>query len=44
MKREKKVLLLLHKGFEELEAIAPLDILRRGEIDVIAASVKNRAF
>lgn len=34
----KRVLLILHKGFEELEAVAPLDILRRAGLEVVAAS------
>ena len=34
----KKVLLLLAPGFEELEAIAPLDILRRGGVSVDTAA------
>ncbi len=34
----KRVLLILSTGFEELEAVAPLDLLRRGGIEVVSAS------
>lgn len=34
----KRVLLILHAGFEELEAVAPLDLLRRAGAEVVAAS------
>ena len=34
----KTALIILHDGFEEMEAIAPIDILHRGEVDVIVAS------
>ncbi|MDO9153398.1 MAG: DJ-1/PfpI family protein, partial [Paludibacter sp.] len=36
-----KVFLFLADGFEEIEAIAPIDIFRRAEIDLITVSVKN---
>lgn len=37
-----KILIHLADGFEEIEAIAPLDILRRGECEVITVSIMGR--
>ncbi len=35
----KRALILLAQGFEEIEAITPLDVFRRGGIDAISASI-----
>lgn len=37
----KRALILLHEGVEEMEAMASIDILRRGGIDVITASTSD---
>lgn len=36
-----KILLPLANGFEEIEAINVIDILRRGEVDVVTAGLKD---
>lgn len=36
-----KVYLFLAEGFEEIEAIAPIDVFRRAELDVITVSVSG---
>lgn len=38
---KKSILLILAPGFEEIEAVAPVDILRRAEIDVTLASLED---
>ncbi len=38
----KRVICLLEDGFEEIEAIAPLDLLRRAGVEVVMAGVPGR--
>ncbi|MFH1460214.1 MAG: DJ-1 family glyoxalase III [Candidatus Omnitrophota bacterium] len=38
----KKVLVFLAEGFEEMEAVISVDLLRRAELDVVIASIEDK--
>lgn len=38
---KKRALIILHPGFEEVEAVTPIDLLMRGKVDVVPASLNG---
>jgi 4-methyl-5(b-hydroxyethyl)-thiazole monophosphate biosynthesis len=37
----KKVIVLIAEGFEQVEALAPIDLLRRAGVEVVTAAIGN---